>query len=502
MDIEERRKLIFPKTWDITAFSKLDGAAPPEQGPATTGTVGDSSGATAPLTVALAAEERFPLYNNKIYGDFWFCEEVLKLKGARDDLLVTFNYDIGMVDDITTLAIYPLLSQRSYNMVASWQQYHHTPSSHALDPPYISKLAKRICDGHRMDFSKLRIARQPAGSYGCVDSTTRSGYTSPTHVVNVRIGHNKDGVELPCTSDVVVYSLSTHEPVYYKSFPGNQSDMTTVRTVLTELKQLGITNIILITDRGYSSLGNIGSFISEGIPFLTAAKVEQAPVFGCLSQVKYDQYGIPSNMTYDEETGIYCLQVNLDPFDVPLPDGSNMKAEGVKANLYLNIHHRIAELNKLKLAIDAESAEVAKINSGERTMPSAKEFNKEFKWFRAEAKKQVVIEPDGSKHTVDVIEILVHEKARDKAAAMAGFFSSLQWGLTNSAVQSLHDYRLRDEQEKYFYGLKDVVGSDMQDVWTEGTRLGRDFILFVGLIVYSLVKYILNFSSFTTYSPT
>ena len=348
MDISERRKLIFPETWDLTAFHRLDRTLQSEQtssdGPDSNAGKTDrdnagndedtaSTDTSGSQTASPALQGRFPLYN-KIYGDFWFCEEILKLKGAHEDLLVTFDYDAGMVDDITTLAIYPLLSQRSYNMVASWQQYHHTPSLHSLDSSFISRLSKRICDGHRLEFSRLRIGRQPPGTYGCVDSTTRSAYTSPTHIVNVRFGHNKDGVDLACTSDVVVYSLATHEPVYYKSFPGNQSDMTTIRTVLTELRLLGITNIILITDRGYSSMGNIASFISEGVPFLTAAKVEQTPVVGCLSQIKYDQFGLPSNMIYDEETDIYCSQVSLEPFDAPLPDGSIMKAENVKANLY------------------------------------------------------------------------------------------------------------------------------------------------------------------------
>ena len=508
MGVGGRRQLVFPDAWDISAFARLDGSSqaektmPSDNGNGTgndaingidgnratnDGIAGGSPGGES--THPLSAEERFPLYNNKIYGDFWLCEEVLKAKGVHDDLLATFNHDLVMFDDITTLAIYPLLSRKSYNMVASWQKYHHTPSLHPLESDYITRLSQKICDGDRLEFSRLRIARQPPGAYGCVDSTTRSGYTSPTHVVNVRFGHNKDGVNLACTSDVVVYSLATHEPVYIKSFPGNQSDMTTVRTVLEELSLLGITDIILITDRGYCSLENIGSFIREKIPFLTAAKVEQKPVFDCLSQVQYDEFGIPCNMAYDEETWIYCLQVGIDPFDIPLPDGTRVKAEGIKANLYLDIHSRTTELNNLKLAIDAENAEINKINGGECAMPSAKDFNKRFRWFRAITQKQKT-EVDGIERTIETTQVLVHKDARRKAAAMAGFFSSLQWDIENSAVQSLHDYRLRDEQEKYFYGLKDVVGSDTQDVWTEGSRLGRDFIYLVGLVVYSHIKYV------------
>ena len=409
----------------------------------------------------------------------------------REDLLSVFDGDISMVDDITTMAIYPLLSGKSYNMLSSWQAYHHTASSHALEPSYITKLTQKIIDGNRMDLSRLRIKRQSPGTYGCIDSATRSGYIRPTHIANVRrYGDNKDGIDLPCTSDVVVYSLETHEPVYYRSFPESQLDMATVRTILTELNLFGICNVVMMTCRGYCSVANIGSFLAEGIPFLTAAKVQQMPVFPCLSRVEYDKNGLPSNMNYDPETKLYVLQVGAEPFMVPLPEGRTVKAENVKVNLYLDVERRAKELNMFKLDIQTEEQKINMIKSGERAMPDTVAFNKEFKWFIAMKPKKGGHDQAGNpKHTA-MPEILEHVKAREKAERIAGFFASVQWGLENTAEKSLHDDRLRDEQEKYFYEFKDVYHADMQDCWTEGSRTGRDFICFVGLMIYSWVKHV------------
>ena len=53
------------------------------------------------------------------------------------------------------------------------------------------------------------------------------------------------------TSEVVVYSLDDHMPVYYRTFPGNIPDSGSVETLLTDLRHAGFPNVALLTDRGY-----------------------------------------------------------------------------------------------------------------------------------------------------------------------------------------------------------------------------------------------------------
>ncbi len=81
-----------------------------------------------------------------------------------------------------------------------------------------------------------------------VDSTTRSAYGSS--LADIKWGRNKERVPLPQTSEVVVYSLDSHMPVYYGTFPGNIPDSRSVETILTDISHAGFPRVILVTDEG------------------------------------------------------------------------------------------------------------------------------------------------------------------------------------------------------------------------------------------------------------
>ena len=52
----------------------------------------------------------------------------------------------------------------------------------------------------------------------------------------------------------------------------------------------------------------------------------------------------------------------------------------------------------------------------------------------------------------------------------------------------LKAYKTRDEQEKYFEQMKDQMDFHTQDASSQDGRAGREFILFVGLILSSAVR--------------
>ena len=53
------------------------------------------------------------------------------------------------------------------------------------------------------------------------------------------------------TSEVAVYSLDDHMPVYYRTFPGNIPDSGSVETLLTDLRHAGFPKLALLPDTGY-----------------------------------------------------------------------------------------------------------------------------------------------------------------------------------------------------------------------------------------------------------
>jgi transposase len=81
-------------------------------------------------------------------------------------------------------------------------------------------------------------------------------------------------------------------------------------------------------------------------------------------------------------------------------------------------------------------------------------------------------------------------KKVEKARRLSGFFAVMTHGVDFDAMEALHTYGLRDEQEKYFQQMKTQMVADRQRNWSEEGKTGRLFILFVSLILSSRVRHV------------
>ena len=124
-----------------------------------------------------------------------------------------------MVNDILTLAFFPYLTGYTYNRLARWQRIAKTPSQTELTPTMITRLTQSITESERMELFRLRAGRLEKDELCAVDSTSRSAYGDS--LADIKWGRNKDRLPLEQTLEVVVYSLDSHMPIYYRTFPGN-----------------------------------------------------------------------------------------------------------------------------------------------------------------------------------------------------------------------------------------------------------------------------------------
>lgn len=69
-----------------------------------------------------------------------------------------------------------------------------------------------------MKLLSLRAARVGSEELCAVDTTTRSAYGSS--LADIKWGHNKEGMPLEQTNEVVMYTLTQHMPIYYRTLPG------------------------------------------------------------------------------------------------------------------------------------------------------------------------------------------------------------------------------------------------------------------------------------------
>ena len=449
---EERAKLIFPDEWDMSAAEKFTGIRKPGR----------------------------PVYkaddSNRLYGDIWLLDQVANKTGIRQDLEKIFDGNKEIVDDILTLAFFPYVTKYTYNRVVRWQRVVKTPSERELNPSYITRLTQSITEKNRMALLKLRAARLGRDEVCAVDSTSRCAYGSS--LADIKWGKNKERLPLEQTVEVVVYTLSGHMPVYYRTFPGNIPDSRSLETILTDLEHAGFSDIILVTDRGYEKIRNLEKYILKGQSMIMCAKVQQKEILSRIS--KFGDFNTrPKEMIIDPVTRLYYKQYDLD-YEVQSKGKSFKKADRLKLNLYFDPIRRSEELLQLDIDISRQGAALAKMLEEKCTLDDDKSIKRNYRYFNVSYNQ-----------ATRVIESYTpNDKKIAKARLVSGFFSIITHKLELTAMETLETYQLRDEQEKYFQQMKDQMSADRQRNWSEEGKTGRLFILFVSMIISSYVRHI------------
>jgi len=449
---EERAQLIFPENWDTSEAKKL-------------------TGLRAPGRPAFDGNDQ-----NRFYGDIWLLEQIATKTGIRQDLETVFNGNSEIVDDILTLAIFPYITKFNYSRVARWQRIAAAPSSRALTPKAITLLTQSITEQHRMDLLRLRAARLGKDELCAVDSTSRSAYG--WSLPDIRWGKNRERLPLEQTLEVVVYTLSSHMPVYYRTFPGNMPDSRSLEIILTDLEHAGFKDLVLITDRGYESLKNLEKYILRGQSMVMCAKTSQKNVATAIQGLR--EFGTrPEEMSVDPDAMVYHKQFEID-YEVESTGQSTKMSDRLKLNLYFDPVRRSIELMELDIALSLQEAALIELLECKGILGDDAEISREYCYYK------VAFNP--STRTIE--SFVLNEKKVSKARSLSGFFAIMTHGVDFGAMDTFRAYRLRDEQEKYFQQMKDQMVSDRQRNWSEEGKTGRLFILFVSLVLSSYVRHI------------
>ena len=449
---QERALLVFPEDWDLTAANNFTGLRHPGR----------------------------PAYDgecqNRLYGDIWLLEHVAEQTGIRQDLEAVFRGNSELADDLLTLAMFPYLTGFSFNRVVRWQRVARTPSSRELTPSAITRLTQSITERDRMELLRLRSARIGKGDFCALDSTSRSAYGDS--LTDTRWGNNKDRLPLRQTNEVIVYNLSNHAPVYYRTFPGNIPDSRTLDTILVDLDHAGFKTPILVTDRGYETLRNLEKYILRGQPMIMCTKTSQKEVKEAIKKLGAFR-DKPEAMEVDRDAGVYHTQFNIEY--VLNGKGSSVKtSDRLKVNLYFDPIRRSGELLQMHVDLKDQEAALSELLDGGVALEDYGKVRTENDYYKID------YDPD----TRMIKGFKLREKKVENETMLAGFFSIVTHKLSLGAMETYHVYRLRDEQEKCFQQMKSQLVSDRQRNWSEEGKTGRLFILFVSLILASSVRYV------------
>ena len=483
---EEKAKLIFPKEWDMSMAERLGRQA------------------SAPMTTSVVETEPEEITENRnrFYGATWLLEEFAESTGLREDLMKTFHDDQIMVDDILTVAMYLFLTNYNLNRLSSWQNLEKYPSQHELTPPMITMLEQSITDQNRMDFLRCRAARLDGEEIVSVDSTTKSSFEGK--LIDIAWGKNKEGLKLPVTMEVVAYSVTSHMPVYYRTFPGNFPDARSVELICTDMREAGFSDFIMVTDRAYGSAKNLEMFIRMSQKSIMCQKVSTGI---SLEQIRGlgDYEHTPKGFVYSKELDLYCRQFDI-PYTIKLVDGKRMKADRLKLNLYFDPVHKSRVLKALDIEL-LESEEMFKTMVAEKTVVGFEEDREDFEsdhdiydfdW----SVRKIPADPErhkndpphpGRKRKYDDVFILKaykrnYKRFKDKKLT-AGFRGLLTLGVDMDPEKAMYHYGLRSEQEMDFEQWKSLMQCDRERNSSEAGKAGATFIQFVAKIMSAQLRY-------------
>ena len=117
-----------------------------------------------------------------------------------------------------------------------------------------------------------------------LDSTSISSYSEK--LPNVVRGRNKDEDNLPQINLLMLVDSKTGLPLFYRHYDGNVPDAQTVRRVIADNSRLKLTDVVLVSDKGYSSNKNINDCLRNDVGLLFNMK---CGVKGSLTQEVIDE---------------------------------------------------------------------------------------------------------------------------------------------------------------------------------------------------------------------
>lgn len=393
--------------------------------------------------------------------------------GGKDDLLKVLGGNHEMVNDVLTMAYFPFVDNLSYNQLSQWQKEVKAPSEHELNSVNITRLTQSITEKHRMDLFRCMAGRVGKGELCAVDSTSMSTYGF--NLVDIRWGKNKERLPLRQTLEVVVYSLTSHMPIYYRELPGNMPDCRTIELIMKELEHAGFRNLVLVTDRGYESMKNLETYIAKGQKVITSVKVSGGDVLGKIRAI--DMYrGFPQGMTIAPKDNLYYAQYDME-YSVGGNGDNVIKADNYKLNLYYNPSKRGERICDIQHAVSEQSAELDIMIRTKEPVADREDAARRFNLL------DITFNADDTVKSYEV-----NQKKLDTMLLTAGFFANKTIGVDFDPMQAMDNYGMRDEQEKCFALQKGPLGHDRLRTWSEGGKRGRMFIYFVGLILASYVR--------------
>jgi len=404
-------------------------------------------------------------YRRSFYGATYLFDQIGKQTGVEADLKACFPEDYRK---ILSIAYYLIIEENNaLSRFPHWNRLHIHPYGNDIASQRSSELFQSIDEEGRMRFFEKQGKRRIEKEYWAFDTTSISSYSETLN--QVKKGRNKEHDRLPQINLALLFGEQSGLPFYYRKLPGNITDVTTVKQLMTEFDVMGYKKVKIVLDRGFYSKKNIDLLFKNHQKFLVGVKLGLKYVKEVLEEER-SNLQVWSN--FDAQFGTYGLSRTIEwDYEQERPYKGDTLKEKRRAYLLLYYNPEKAAKDQADMN-DYLTSLYNDLTNNSKKEYRIKDYDKYFKVTET-PKRGRKVEPN--------------EDAMLEAARNYGYFALL----TNEPLEvseGLSIYRSKDIVEKGFGNLKERLNFRRMQVSSELSLDGKLFVEFIALIYLSYIK--------------
>ncbi len=430
-----------------------------------TGAIVPTDGRMKKEKVTVVPKKPKPVVKRLFFGATYLLDAIGKELGVTSDLKQCFP---DAYEQILSIAYYLIMEGKNpLYRFEKWSAIHKHPFGEDIPSQRSSELFAEITEDAIRRFFRLQGKRRVEREHWAYDITTISSYSECLR--QVQYGHSKDDDSLPQLNLAMVFGEESRLPFYYRKLSGNIPDVKTVKVLLSDLDELGLSKVKLVMDRGFYSEKNINDLLTEHLKFLVATKPSLKYVKKEIDSA-YDE--IMSFECYNDDYGLYSITRTIN---WKYEQARAYKGDVLKENrrVYLHLYYDIDRAAEDKKNFDRRLMGLKNELLSEKRLPQHESLYK--RYFAVKTTP------------VRGVKVSVNEDAVREAKRYYGFFALLS-NEKMSSIRALELYRNKDLVEKAFGNLKERLNLRRTLVSSEQSLNGKLFVEFVALIYLSHIN--------------
>jgi len=355
-------------------------------------------------------------------------------------------------------AFYMICEGNVMMYIEDWFDETRVDFTSRMNDAECSRLFASITYEERVAFFRSWVSYRGEREYIVYDVSSVSTYSGNIDIAEW--GYNRDGEKLPQINLGMYYGATSHMPVYYNLYSGSIPDKTYLKFMMTSARDLGITDVCFVMDRGFVTKDNFQFVKEKGYTFVTAMPLHQPS-----ARKLIDENGneVRTSSNHIAQSNTFGLKLEASLYGMEL-----------HAHIYYDTAKQVADENDLFSRINKLREELKK-------MRKPKTVAKKYKTYFT-----VSTNEDGA---------LSFEMKNDEVDALlkrTGFFILLSSKADLCSAEVLRIYREKDALEKNFDSFKNEL--DFRRMRTHYTRTmeGKMFVGFLALILRSYMQRIVK----------